>query len=343
MVLELKTYKPGTRHALFVFFRPESVWVQWFKEVILKGSVHNYWTTPTRQSYSWLVNKLLKLKSVVFPLIKLRLQNGETTRFWSDNWTPFGDLRTYLSATNSRMGISLDATVSSLLVDGTWSLPPARSEAQVELYSYLTTIQLAPTQDYYEWEINGQVYTSYKTGQLYDYLCEPRPDVFWHKAVWISRAIPLHNFHAWLVVQNRIPTRDRLISWGLQVPSLCLLCNQTDESRDHLYWDCGYAFDLWNRVAGRCGIIPQRNWDNSLNQMLSLSPAASSMRSLTLLGWQASIYWIWNERNNRLHANQFRSLNSLFYIIDHQIRNKIQSFRDTNPRRSSQMMQRWFG
>ena len=95
-----------------LFFRPESVWVQWFKEVILKGSVHNYWTTPTRQSYSWLVNKLLKLKSVVFPLIKLRLQNGETTRFWSDNWTPFGDLRTYLSATNSRMGIPLDATVS---------------------------------------------------------------------------------------------------------------------------------------------------------------------------------------------------------------------------------------
>lgn len=24
-----------------MFFRPDSVWVQWFKEVILKGSVHN--------------------------------------------------------------------------------------------------------------------------------------------------------------------------------------------------------------------------------------------------------------------------------------------------------------
>ena len=263
MVLELKTYKPGTRHALFVFFRPESVWVQWFKEVILKGSVHNYWTTPTRQSYSWLVNKLLKLKSVVFPLIKLRLQNGETTRFWSDNWTPLGELRTYLSATSSRMGIPLHAIVSSLLVDGTWSLPPAHSEAQVELYSYLTTIQLAPSQDYYEWEINGQVYTTYKTGQLYDYLCEPRPNVFWHKAVWISRAIPRHNFHAWLVVLNRIPTRDRLINWGIQVDDRCLLCNSNQESRDHLFFTCNYSYELWQIIAKRLQLLPQRDWQRS--------------------------------------------------------------------------------
>lgn len=146
-----------------LFFRPDFVWVQWFKEVILKGSVHNYWTTSPRQSYSWLVNKLLKLRHVVFPLIKLRLQNGETARFWSDNWTPFGDLHTYLNASNSRMGIPLQATVSSLCLNGVWRLPPARSEAQLQLYSYLTTIELTSDQDYYEWEINGQIYSSYRT------------------------------------------------------------------------------------------------------------------------------------------------------------------------------------
>lgn len=149
-----------------LFFRPDSVWVQWFKEVILKGSVHNYWTTTPKQSYSWLVNKLLKLKQVVFPLIKLRLQNGETARFWSDNWTPFDDLHTHLSGTNSRLGIPLHATVASLYGNGTWSLPPARSEAQIELYVYLTTVELNSSQDYYEWEINGQVQTTYRTGPL---------------------------------------------------------------------------------------------------------------------------------------------------------------------------------
>lgn len=140
-----------------LFFGPESVWITWFKEVILKGSVHNYWTRTPKQAYSWLVNKLLKLKSVVFALIKLMLQNGETSRFWSDNCTPFGDLYTHLSGSNSRLGIPQKATFASLCPNGSWTLPPARTEAQIELYSYLA---------------------------------QPHPDVHWFAAVWISRAIP---------------------------------------------------------------------------------------------------------------------------------------------------------
>lgn len=166
--------------------------------------------------------------------------------------------------------------------------------------------------------------------------------VDWAKAVWTSRNIPGHSFHVWLVVLNRIPTRDRMLGWGLQVPSLCLLCNTNDESRDHLYWECDFAFQLWSLVAGRCGIHPQRRWESSLHHMISLPPPPSTTRSLTLLGWQATIYWIWQERNQRLHVNQFRSFDCLFSLIDHQIRNKIQNFRETNARRSSAMMQLWF-
>lgn len=144
-----------------------------------------------------------------------------------------------------------------------------------------------------------------------------------------------------MVVQNRLPTRDRMIHWGLAVPPVCLLCNGADESRDHLYWECNVAYDLWKLIADRCGVLPQMRWVDSLNHMSSLPPPVPA-RSLTLLGWQAAIYWVWNERNKRLHANQFRTVGSLFAIVDHQIRNKIQSFRGENPKRSSEMMQLWF-
>lgn len=163
----------------------------------------------------------------------------------------------------------------------------------------------------------------------------------WTKAIWTSRSIPRQSFHGWLVALNRLPTRDRLNSWGLQVPSLCLLCNNCDESRDHLYWDCPFSFALWTLVANRCRTTPLRSWVSSLHQMSTLPPP-STARSLTLLGWQATLYWIWNERNKRLHQSQFRSVDSLFSIIDHQLRNKINSFRENNPRRSSAMLQLWF-
>lgn len=59
-------------------------------------------------------------------------------------------------------------------------------------------------------------------------------------------------------------------------------------------------------------------------------------------GLAIQLYWLWNERNSRLHTNSFRSIDSLFRIIDRQIRNRIQSFRSSNPKLASSMLQSWF-
>lgn len=115
-----------------LFFRAGSIWVAWFKEGVLKGDISNYWSRKTSQKLSWLANKLIKLRDLVFPWIKISMGNGQTCRFWYDNWTPFGSLLTYLGSSSiSRLGIPLHATVSSLYTDGNWNIPPARTEAQV--------------------------------------------------------------------------------------------------------------------------------------------------------------------------------------------------------------------
>lgn len=106
-----------------LFFRACSVWVAWFIEEILKGSIQNYWTTKPSSSYSWLANKLLKLRHEIFPLIKLRLENGKSAKFWYDNWTPFGSFSTFLSNSPTRFGIPLKASVALLCRNGVWWLP----------------------------------------------------------------------------------------------------------------------------------------------------------------------------------------------------------------------------
>lgn len=324
-----------------LFFRHDSVCASWFKEVILKRSVNTYWTTTPKQSYSWFTNKLLKLKDTVFPLIKLRLENGITARFWFDNWTPFGCLYDHLRASQTRLGIPLNATVSSLYYGGAWHLPSARTDRQLELLCFLTTVQLTTNEDYYDWIVEGRTSTKFRTGEIYAYLSDDRQDVQWHSAVWTKRGIPRHNFHAWLVVLDRLPTRDRLIRWGIQVDHQCLLCNSYPETRDHIFGNCNFYRQLWSLVARRIPIAPRENWMQTLDQMISLPPPTSS-RILTLLAWQATLYWIWNERNSRLHANLFRPVDSLFKQIDGQVRNKIQSIRESSPILSSQMIQQWF-
>lgn len=239
-------------------------------------------------SYSWLANKLLKLKEVVFPLIKLKLQDGLSARFWFDNWTPFGSLSTFLQHSSSRLGIPLKATVASICSNGNWRLPPARTDKQLQLHTYLTTVTLTHDSDYYEWEVAGKLSDKYNTGTVYEYLCGDIDEVNWANAIWSSYGIPRHCFLAWLVVKNRCPTRDRLISWGLQVSPLCLLCNSHSESRDHLFHDCPFSFDLWSLSARKCGIQPCSDWNGTLNQMigLPLSRTRKPRSLLTLLAWK---------------------------------------------------------
>ncbi|XP_013617247.1 PREDICTED: uncharacterized protein LOC106323713 [Brassica oleracea var. oleracea] len=168
-VKDMKTWNKACclRLLWMLFFRQDSVWATWFKEVILKGWIHNYWTTTPKQSYSWFTNKLLKLKDFVFPLIKLRFEIGNTTRFWFQNWTPFGSLYDYLRGSGTRLGIPLTAVVSSLHSDGAWRLPPARTDRHLQLHCFLTTVQLTTNEDNYEWEIDGRTTTKLRTGETH--------------------------------------------------------------------------------------------------------------------------------------------------------------------------------
>lgn len=142
------------------------------------------------------------------------------------------------------------------------------------------------------------------------------------------------------MVQDRIPTRDRLIRWGLQVPSVCILCNSVDETRDHLYQDCSFSFDVWSLLAGKLRLRPLRSWEATVNQMINL-PGGTPLTTLSLLTWQAMIYWLWNEQNMRLHSNVFRSVDTIANIIYRQLKNKISSLRISNPQLSSRLMQLW--
>lgn len=235
------------------------------------------------------------------------------------------------------------ATVATLHRNGTWDLPPARTDQELQLLTYLTTVDLSDQDDYYEWEQGGKITLKYQTGDVYSYLKGEIPEVNWAKAIWSAYGIPRHSFFAWLVIQNRCPTKDRLLSWGLQVQPLCLLCNLQPETRDHLFHECSFTAALWVPTAAKLGFTLPADWNGMVSQMITLllSRATKAGTLLTWLVWKAILYWVWNERNSRLHTNSFRSVDSFYCVMDLQIRNKISSFRQANPVLASAMMQQW--
>ncbi|XP_013633133.1 PREDICTED: uncharacterized protein LOC106338781 [Brassica oleracea var. oleracea] len=252
-----------------------SIWVTWYKAEVLKGSLSNFWITKEKKKNSWFTNKLLKLGSI-------------------DDWIT---VKKFLApvAANS-MGIPLSATLHNLFVRDRWNIRPARSDRQVQIQAFLSSVTLSQLPDEYEWTIEG--------------------------AIWNSGGVPRHSFHAWLVTLNRLPTRDRLLSWGLAVPATCLLCNQGDESRDHLFFSCSFSYELWIHHARRTETTPSTGWNDSLNRMQSL-PGPPWRKKLQLIVWQAVIYSIWQERNARLHRNNAKTITTISSILDRTIRNKI--------------------
>ena len=267
-----------------LFFQGGSVWVAWFTSEVLQGSLSNYWTVKTSVNNFWLANKLIKMRGEVYTWIKMRVGNGATCRFWTDHWSPFGSLQDYFSQDRaSRQGIPLDVTLSDLYRSETWVLPRARSEAMVQVQTFLTTLVLHEgMEDSYEWIVNGVRSKRYKTAQIYWEIKGAEAQVPWATVVWTNGGIPKHNFLAWLFMLNRCPTRDRLLAWGLPVDGTCLLCNLGPESRDHLYFQCPYSYRIWSEISRRCSTTPSRSWQDTVTQMSALSGNRHAKRLILL-------------------------------------------------------------
>lgn len=98
------------------------------------------------------------------------------------------------------------------------------------------------------------------------------------------------------------------------------------------------VINLWFNL---CNHTPIHSWSISMDNLCNSSGDRVS-RKLLLLAWQATIYTIWTERNDRLHRNSFKSVDLLLKQIDLLIRNRASSFRVSNPSLASDLLQLWF-
>lgn len=135
-----------------------------------------------------------------------------------------------------------------------------------------------------------------------------------------------------------MPSKDRQLSWNLNVSPICLLCSGSPESRDHLFFSCPFSEDVWAELSNRCGLALSLDWNQTLS-IISNTGGPQWKRNLTAMVWKLTIYSIWTERNHRLHRNTFRSPTSVVACSDSIVRNRIQAICESNPAVSSLMMQ----
>lgn len=213
-------------------------------------------------------------------------------------------------------------------MDGRWVTSRFRSRHPIIIFLKdnlppADTIFNQQGDDTYLWAIGDRTPSStFSTKDTWNHLNNHGAPVNWHKAIWFSGSIPKHAFNAWVTTRNRLHTRDRLLNWGMVVPSSCLLCNTADETRQHLFFDCSYSNQVWSFFTSRAHLIAPVLYDDLVVWLINPSPNKNLVLIMKLL-FQASLYVIWKERNTRYHASTSRPASALILDIQNTIRCRL--------------------
>ncbi|CAA7058554.1 unnamed protein product [Microthlaspi erraticum] len=268
---------------------------------------------------------MLKLRQKALQFLKVRVGRGDSTFFWWDPWTPFGPLHAFLGEDGpSRLGIPTSATVSDIWNGSGWTLPHARSERQVLLYSYLLSYGCSPSADTHIWSISGSPQRSFSLKAVWNEIRPKKPEVNWAPLLWHKAGLPRHQTITWLFLLNRSPTLDRMSAWGYDSDGTCLLCGIELETRDHLFFECSFSASVWRRLMFCLNLhnVPG-HWAQLLDWLTSAS--LDTTKKLALLqDWQGAVYELWKERN-RLHDGVTFPYGKIFSLILSSVRDKCRA------------------
>lgn len=166
--------------------------------------------------------------------------------------------------------------------------------------------------------------------------------VAWHKGVWFTHATPKFSFCTWLAMHNRLSTGDRMEKWNTSSSPNCVLCPNSFENRDHLFFSCSYSTQVWKSIAKN---LFKANFSTDWHSIVDYVSNTQTDRLQSFLArytFQASIYAIWRERNAREHGEEPTPAARLLRRIDKQIRNQLSTIRMDGDHRYDLDLQVWF-
>lgn len=145
---------------------------------------------------------------------------------------------------------------------------------------------------------------------------------FNNRALWRAKAEEKHRLFAWLLVQNKILTADKLQVRNWPSDPICRLCDQELETAQHLCLYCVYAQELWHLVSGWTNgrvQVPSRSADLEgwWNAAVSGKPKAEARTIAAMLIYTA---WnLWKERNRRVFEGASQSPEGILAMIKEEV------------------------
>jgi hypothetical protein len=185
---------------------------------------------------------------------------------------------------------------------GLWRMSSAEEMAEfVILWDQVQNVQLSNSPDEFRWRWTAD--GNYSAKSAYSIQFQGSFCTFNSMALWTTNAEGKHRLFAWLLVQNRILTADRLLARNWPCNPICILCDQDLETADHLCLHCVYAREVWQRVSvwsdGLFTVpVPNVSVETWWNSSVQGRPPHQWRKAAAFLIYTA--WGLWKERNRSI-------------------------------------------
>ena len=125
----------------------------------------------------------------------------------------------------------------------------------------------------------------------------------WNRGVWFKHATPKYSFHIWTAMRDRLSTCDRMLKWNPTINPICVLCQQSMETRNHLFFSCSYSSQILQKLVR--GLLQSRytdEWEDIVTLLLDNRQEYVRLL-LSRYTFQATAHTIWWERNMKKHGD----------------------------------------
>ncbi|XP_071708757.1 uncharacterized protein [Rutidosis leptorrhynchoides] len=238
--------------------------------------------------------------------------------------------------------MGVHSKVNEVVSNSTWLWPHSWVTKYPQLLQIHMPIFSTQADDVLWLGIDGLVH-NFSVQQVWEVIRPRSSSVVWFRVVWFSQCIPRHAFLVWLLMGERLKTQDKFKSWEIHngMRLLCLLCNECPDSHDHLFFDCKFSSLVWSKEAAMTWLPQRTNWRHLCVVMSGSAARNTSNMVVAKLIFGASVYFIWQEHNNRIFKKSHRTEVKLFDDIFSTIRLKLLSIKFKNLANVERMKATW--
>lgn len=117
----------------------------------------------------------------------------------------------------------------------------------------------------------------------------------WGRVMWKPYILPKHRFTFWLLGHGKLMTKDRM---SYEPCKTCALCQQADETCNHLFFQCPVNKNLWTKVKRWLGIWQEQTTAGRLFRVIRTAYRGNGcLVRARILAITYMIYLLWQARN----------------------------------------------